>query len=197
MPPMVIRVGGSWALALLVVTSVGCSKKKSADREHAAASKQEATAVSADKAILGCALAKQCGEAAVAAGVPWKNHGSSMLSAAERGNEAGCNEAAFIMLRAAALEPLLSPPAGCKTDMDALFEAVGRPFDNCRLLEECAGALDAKFTQEAAMARDVATSAKREGTFGGERICLQTWTALLEKAPVALAEWPKACGGQL
>lgn len=197
MRPMTIRVGGSWALAVLVVTSVGCSNKQSADREHAAASTHEPAPAPADKTILGCELAKQCGEAAVAAGVPWKNHGRSMLSAAARDNEPGCNEAAFIMLRAAALEPRLSPPAGCKTDMDALFEAVGRPFDNCKLLEECAGALDAKFTQEAAMARDVAKSARREGTFGGERICLRTWTALLEKAPVALAEWPKTCGGQL
>lgn len=195
---MTIQSWQSWgALALFLCTALACGKRKSPEQGQAEATGDEAAQAEDKALLLGCELAKQCGRAAESAGTPWRNHGEEMLFAAEQGNEAECNKAAFVMLRAAALEPMLSAPAGCKTDMQALFEAVGSPFDNCGMLEQCADALDEKFADQRQLAREVASKARADGKFSGERICISTWTGLLEQAPVDLEQWPEPCGGRL
>lgn len=172
----------------LICGAIACAERSSSSEPAAAVPAQPI------EPLLGCDLAKAC-SAAVAA-TPWKNHAASLASAAERGDDAACNEASFVLLRAAELEPRASPPAGCKTNVEALFTTVGRPFDNCRMLQTCADALGERFVQESSLARDVATRAIEGGKFSGDVLCFKTWNGLLDQTTAPMAEWPKACGGQ-
>jgi hypothetical protein len=186
------RTAAMWMLC----AAIACDERarSSETGTQAAGSATAAEPTEPIRPLLGCELARAC--SAAAAGFPWENHASGLASAAERGDEAACNQNSFVLLRAAALEPLVSPPAGCKSDMEALFAAVGRPFDSCRLLQTCADALGERFAQEASMAREVATRAVEGGRFSGDVLCSKTWSGLLDQTTAPMSEWPEACGGQ-
>lgn len=197
----------SFILCVVLSTTVavaGCSKTSTdpnpREQTVAEAEPVKGLAEATPSIPIGCALAKKCGDASVAARAPWSGHGRELIAAAEQGDDAACNEGVFKMLHAAKLNPAAgAPPAACHADIEVLFEAVGRPFEWCKLLAQCGDDLATigdTYAQESFLAKDVAAQAIASGKFSGERICSQTWDTLLEKGATNLDAWPKSCGGR-